>query len=86
MKKNGVFCARLVAKGYNQIAGVNFMYNFAPVMNDTMFKVLLTLWLKGNFVAKALDVKTAFLHGKLEEELFITIPEGYKEFAEEEGI
>ena len=62
------------------------MYNFAPVMNDTMFKMLLTLWLNGSFVAKVLDVKTAFLHGKLEEELFIIISEGYQELAKEEGI
>ena len=55
-------------------------------MNDTMFKMLLTLWLNGSFVAKVLDVKTAFLHGKLEEALFITTPEGYKEFAKKEGI
>ena len=56
MKKNGVFHARLLAKGYNQVAGVDFMYNFAPVMNDMTFKVLLTLWLKGSFVAKMLDI------------------------------
>ena len=43
IKKSGIYHARLVDKGYDQITGVDFLYNFAPVMNDTTFKVLLTL-------------------------------------------
>jgi hypothetical protein len=40
-KKNGVYHARLVALGYNQIPGVDFFDNFAPVVNDTTFRCLL---------------------------------------------
>ena len=42
-KKNGVFRARLVAKGYDQIAGVDFQENFAPVTSDVTFRMLLIL-------------------------------------------
>jgi len=53
-------------------------------MNDTMFKILLTMWMKENYEARCLDVKTAFLHGELKEEIFIKEPDGYREFAQEE--
>ena len=36
-KKNGLFRARLVAKSYNQIPGVNYTENFTPVINDATF-------------------------------------------------
>ena len=36
-KKNGVYRARIVAKGYDQVAGVDFLYNFAPVLHDVSF-------------------------------------------------
>jgi Reverse transcriptase (RNA-dependent DNA polymerase) len=34
IKKDGVYCARLVAKGHNQQAGVGFDYNYTPVLNE----------------------------------------------------
>ena len=84
IKKNGVYRSQLVAKGYNQVAGIDFQYNFAPVINNTTFKVLLTIWLMKNYSAKLIDVKTAFLYRVLEEELFINMPEGYNIFLKEE--
>ena len=65
-KKNGVFRARLVAKGYDQIAGVDFQENFAPVTSDVTFRMLLILWMSKRSYADTLDVKTAFLRGKLD--------------------
>ena len=85
IKKSGIYRARLVAKGYDQVAGIDFLYNFAPVINDTTFKVLLTLWLEKGYKAKVLDVKTAFLYGKLSESVYIKRPEGYDMFLKEEG-
>ena len=84
-KKNGVFRARLVAKGYDQIAGVDFQYNFAPVTSEVTLRILLVLWIVRNYFAEVADVQTAFLHGDLDEEIFIKIPPGYKEFLEENG-
>jgi hypothetical protein len=82
-KKNGVFRARLVAKGYDQVAGIDFQYNFAPVTSEVTLRILLTMWVVHDFFAEVADVQTAFLHGDLEEELFIKIPPGYKEFLNE---
>lgn len=82
-KKNGVYRARLVVKGYDQVAGVDFQYNFAPVTSEVTLRILLILWILEDFFAEVADVQTAFLHGDLEEELFIKIPIGYKEFLAE---
>jgi hypothetical protein len=84
-KKNGVFRARLVAKGYDQIAGIDFQYNFAPVTSEITLRTALILWVINAYYAEIADVKTAFLHGDLEEEIFILNPPGYKEFLEELG-
>ena len=42
IKRNGIFRARLVALGYSQIPGVDFTDNFAPVINDVTYCVVLT--------------------------------------------
>ena len=85
-KKNGVYRARLVAKGYDQIAGIDFQYNYAPVIHDVTMRSLLLIWLFNDYHAELIDIKTAFLHGELEEEIFITIPEGYNFFCQEENM
>ena len=71
-KKNGVFRARLVAKGYDQIAGIDFQYNFAPVTSEVTLRILLVMWIVNDLFAEIADVQTAFLHGDLEEEIGIT--------------
>ena len=40
VKRNGVYCARLVAKGFSQIPGVDFTDNYSPVVNDVTFRVV----------------------------------------------
>ncbi len=47
------------------------------------FKVLLAIWISKRYSARLLDVKTAFIYGVLEEELFFSIPKGYEEFLKE---
>ena len=84
-KKDGVFRARLVAKGYNQIAGIDFQLNFAPVTNEVALRIMLILWITKEYFAEIADVETAFLHGELEEELYLKIPNGLCEFLEEIG-
>jgi hypothetical protein len=85
IKRDGTYRARLVAKGYNQIAGVDFQYNFAPVTSELTLRILMVLWLIRGYQAGSADVQTAFLHGRLEEKLFLTIPDGYVEFLKEIG-
>jgi hypothetical protein len=76
-KRNRDHRARLVAQGFSQVPGVDFSENFAPVIDDTSFRIVLSLIQKWGCKAFALDVETAFLHGSLEEEIYMRIPEGY---------
>ena len=78
IKKYGTYCALLVAKGYNQIDSVDFQYNFAPITSKTTLCLMLLSWIVNDYEAKVADVQTAFFHGNIEEELFLSIPEGYK--------
>jgi Reverse transcriptase (RNA-dependent DNA polymerase) len=41
---------------------------------------MLILWITNNYYAEVADIQTAFLHGNLEEELYLKEPEGYQEF------
>jgi len=68
-----------VCKGYSQIPGVDFSDNYVPVGNDVTFRVVMVLRLMFGFHAVLLDEETAFLYGKLEEEIYMEIPSGYKE-------
>ena len=76
VKGNGVFRARLCAIGYSQVAGVDFTDNFAPVINDVTFRILMVLKLIKNWVSDIIDVETAFLNGNLDEEIYMSLPEG----------
>ena len=84
-KRDGRFRARLVCLGYSQIPGVDFSDNYAPVGNDITFRVIMVLRLIYNLHAVLLDVETAFLYGKLEEEIYMEIPTGYKEVYADPG-
>ncbi len=71
-----MFRARLVACGYSQIPGVNFSYSHAPVINDVTYRVMLVCEIVYGLSAKIVDIETAFLHGDLEEEIYMECPEG----------
>ena len=78
-KRNGVQRARLVALGYNQVPGIHFSENFAPVVDDATFRLVLILIQREKLKAYSLDVETPFLHGKLDEEIYMRMPRGYEE-------
>ena len=76
IKRNGVFRARLVACGYTQIPGVDFTENYAPVINDVTWRIMLIAMMKWNLEGILIDVECAFLEGELEEEVYMNCPEG----------
>ena len=69
--------ARLVAKGYSQVEGIDYGEIFSPVAKLTSIRFLLSLAASYDLEIEQMDVKTAFLHGDLEEEIYMSQPEHY---------
>ena len=76
IKRNRIYCARLVACGYSQIPGLDFQEHFAPVLSDVSYRLMLTLKMILKLKGKICDIETAFLHGDLEEEIYMEAPKG----------
>jgi hypothetical protein len=71
--------ARLVAKGYAQKEGVDFDEVFAPVARFETIRVLIALAAQGNWEIHHMDVKSTFLNGDLQEEVYVTQPPGFQD-------
>jgi hypothetical protein len=70
--------ARLVCKGYAQVEGIDFEETFAPVARMEAICFLLAYACSKNIKMYQMDVKSAFLNGELEEEVYIEQPEGFQ--------
>eukprot|EP00253_Pinus_taeda_P011978 PITA_11978 len=69
--------ARLVAKGYSLVPGIDFGDIFSLVAKVTSIRLLLSVAAAFDFEVEQMDVKTTFLHGDLEEEIYMKQPEGF---------
>ena len=68
--------AGLIAKGYTQTYGVDYLETFAPVTKLNAARVLLSLAANHNWPLLQFDVKNAFLHGDLKDEIYMDLPPG----------
>ena len=79
--------ACLVAKAYSQQPGIDFHETFAPIVRKETIRTFLALAAQMELEVFQLEVKSAFLYGDLEEEVYIEQPKGYmKKGKEDKGI
>jgi histone deacetylase 1/2 len=71
------FKARLVVKGFKQHHSVDYDDTYSPVIKPTTIRVVLSLAMMQGWQIQQLDVDNAFLHGHLEEDVYMVQPPGY---------
>nr|GFB97066.1 retrovirus-related Pol polyprotein from transposon TNT 1-94 [Tanacetum cinerariifolium] len=69
--------SRLVVRGYRQEEGLDFEESFAPVARMEAIRIFLAYVAHKSFTVFQMDVKTAFLHGSLKEDVYVCQPEGF---------
>lgn len=69
--------ARLVAKGFHQQHGVDYHETFSPVIKPVTIRTVLSLAVTNKWPLRQLDIQTAFLHGDLEETVYMRQPPGF---------
>ena len=69
--------ARFVARGFSQKEGIDFEETFAPVAWYTFVRAVIAIAAAKGWKIHQMDVKTALLNGKIEEEVYLEQPEGF---------
>jgi hypothetical protein len=70
--------ARFVARGFSQIEGIDYDETFAPVARYTSIKIIKAIAAEMDWKIHQMDVKTTFLNGFIEEEVYIEQPQGFE--------
>jgi hypothetical protein len=78
--------ARLVARGFSQIYGIDYLDTYAPVVKLASIRILLAIAAINGLEIHQMDVVTAFLAGNLEEEIFMEQPEGFEIGSKEDDL
>ena len=86
IKSDGRKKARLVAKGFSQRPGLDYDETFSPVARYETIRLLLAISVLEKWDIEALDVKTAFLYGDLEADIYMQQPEGYVVKGQEQKV
>lgn len=71
------FKARFVARGFSRVEGVNYEENFAPVARYTSIRSIISIAAEMGWKIHQMDVKTAFLNGFIQEEVYIEQSQGF---------
>ncbi|GJZ83038.1 zinc finger, CCHC-type containing protein [Tanacetum coccineum] len=71
------FKARLVIQGFKQKSGIDYFDTYAPVVRISTIRLLIAMASIQNLIIHQMDVKTAFLNGELEEEVYMNQPQGF---------
>ena len=69
--------ARLVARGFTQVYGQDYQETFAPVTRLETLRLLLAYAVQEDWEVRQINIKTAYLYGDLDEEIFMEAPDGY---------
>ena len=75
---DGRYRSRLVTKGFSQVEGIDFDELFSPVVRYKTARLLFAVATLEDWDIQSVDVKTAYLYGDLDEEIYIEQPEGFR--------
>ena len=78
--------ARLVVKGFTQQYGVDFEETFAPVARQETIRMALSLAASKGWTVQHMDVKSAFLNGDINEEVYVAQPQGFEVSGREDHV
>ena len=70
--------ARLVARGFSQVYGVDYEETFSPTLKQDSLRIITNLSTFFNFEMYQLDIKAAYLNAEVDEELYMEIPDGFE--------
>ena len=75
-----------MAKGYSQREGIDYEETFSPVAMIKSFRILLSITAKLDYEIWQMDVKTAFLNGNLDDDIYMEQPEGFIEKGQDNKV
>eukprot|EP00253_Pinus_taeda_P008032 PITA_08032 len=78
--------AKFVAHGFSQVEGIDYDETFVPIASYSSIRSMLALSAQMGWQIHQMDVKTKFLNGKIEEEVYIEQPEGFETFDRESHV
>jgi Reverse transcriptase (RNA-dependent DNA polymerase) len=86
VKSDGCKKARLVAQGFSQVEGIDFNELFSPVVRFESVRLILALSALEDYYCVGVDVRNAYLYGKLDKEIYMRQPEGFKARGQENKV